>query len=163
MLLKSCEAVPPKGSQPSSAQRAVQCRSLSPAGPHAPGLRVQLCTHHRSESYPLTALSCRSACTWTHAKLALSQSGPRELFVQVGARPLQDRMHLDCVFSILGDRCCLMLEEMIGEESKTARYVDEYTRDAFGEHPFWTALRTPSFMVSSEVGTALRRHCLKEA
>ena len=44
-------------------------------------------------------------------------------------------MHLDCVFSILGDRCCLMLEEMIGEGSKTARCVDEYTRDAFGEHP----------------------------
>lgn len=46
----------------------------------------------------------------------------------------QDRMHLDCVFSILGDRCCLMLEEMIGEGSKTARFVDEYTRDAFGKY-----------------------------
>lgn len=39
-------------------------------------------------------------------------------------------MHLDCVFSILGDDICLMLEEMIGEKSKTKRLVDEYTRDA---------------------------------
>ena len=39
-------------------------------------------------------------------------------------------MHLDCVFSILGDRCCLMLEDMIGEDSPKRRLVDEYTRDA---------------------------------
>ena len=38
-------------------------------------------------------------------------------------------MHLDCVFSILGDDICLMLEEMMGEDSKTKRLVDEYTRD----------------------------------
>lgn len=38
-------------------------------------------------------------------------------------------MHLDCVFSILGDKCCIMLEEMIGQESKTRRLVDEYSRD----------------------------------
>lgn len=38
-------------------------------------------------------------------------------------------MHLDCVFSILGDDCCLMLEEMMGKNSKTKRLVDEYTRD----------------------------------
>lgn len=31
----------------------------------------------------------------------------------------QDRMHLDCVFSILGDDVCLMLDEMMGEESPT--------------------------------------------
>ncbi len=42
---------------------------------------------------------------------------------------MQDRMHLDCVFSILGDDICLMLEEMMGEDSKTKRLVDEYTRD----------------------------------
>ena len=38
-------------------------------------------------------------------------------------------MHLDCVFSILGDDVCLMLEEMMGEDSKTKRLVDEYTRN----------------------------------
>lgn len=38
-------------------------------------------------------------------------------------------MHLDCVFSILGDDVCLMLEEMMGAESATRRLVDEYTRD----------------------------------
>lgn len=37
-------------------------------------------------------------------------------------------MHLDCVFSILGDKCCIMLEEMLGTESKTRRLVDEYSR-----------------------------------
>lgn len=37
-------------------------------------------------------------------------------------------MHLDCVFSILGDKCCIMLEEMLGAESKTRRLVDEYSR-----------------------------------
>ena len=31
----------------------------------------------------------------------------------------QDRMHLDCVFSLLGDDVCLMLDEMMGEESPT--------------------------------------------
>ena len=33
----------------------------------------------------------------------------------------QDRMHLDCVFSILSDTCCIMLEEMMGPESPTRR------------------------------------------
>ena len=42
---------------------------------------------------------------------------------------MQDRMHLDCVFSILGDKCCLMLEDMIGEDSPTRRLVDEYGRN----------------------------------
>ena len=37
-------------------------------------------------------------------------------------------MHLDCVFSILGDDCCLMLDEMMGPESPTRRLVDEWTR-----------------------------------
>lgn len=37
-------------------------------------------------------------------------------------------MHLDCVFSILSDNCCLMLEDMMGEESKTRRLVDLYVR-----------------------------------
>ena len=38
-------------------------------------------------------------------------------------------MHLDCVFSILGEKCCLMLEDMIGEDSPTRRLVDEYSRN----------------------------------
>ena len=38
-------------------------------------------------------------------------------------------MHLDCVFSILGDDVCVMLEEMMGEQAATKRLVDEYTRD----------------------------------
>ncbi|CAL8463141.1 g2675 [Coccomyxa elongata] len=44
----------------------------------------------------------------------------------------QDRMHLDCVFSILGDDCCLMLDEMMGEDSATRRLVDEWTRTPDG-------------------------------
>ena len=39
-------------------------------------------------------------------------------------------MHLDCVFSVLGDDVCLMLEEMMGSDSPTRRLVDEYTRDS---------------------------------
>jgi N-dimethylarginine dimethylaminohydrolase len=41
-------------------------------------------------------------------------------------------MHLDCVFSILGDDCCLMLDEMMGEDSPTRRLVDEWTRTPDG-------------------------------
>lgn len=41
----------------------------------------------------------------------------------------QDRMHLDCVFSIIGDKCCIMLEDIIGPDSPTRRLVDEYVRD----------------------------------
>ncbi len=41
----------------------------------------------------------------------------------------QDRMHLDCVFSILSDTCCLMLDEMMGPEAPTRRLVDEYVAD----------------------------------
>jgi arginine deiminase len=41
----------------------------------------------------------------------------------------QDRMHLDCVFSILTHDCCLMLEDMMGEESPTRRLVDVWVRD----------------------------------
>jgi hypothetical protein len=40
---------------------------------------------------------------------------------RVRARALQDRMHLDCVFSILSESVCIMLEEMIGEDSPTKR------------------------------------------
>jgi len=50
-----------------------------------------------------------------------------------GARRAQDRMHLDCVFSILGDDVCLMLEEMMGEDSPTRRLVDEYSRPEPGK------------------------------
>jgi hypothetical protein len=41
----------------------------------------------------------------------------------------QDRMHLDCVFSILGEGCCLMLDTIMGQASPTRRLVDEYVRD----------------------------------
>lgn len=41
----------------------------------------------------------------------------------------QDRMHLDCVFSLLGDDVCLMLEDMMGEASPTRRTVDEWVMD----------------------------------
>lgn len=41
----------------------------------------------------------------------------------------QDRMHLDCVFSILSHACCIMLEDIMGEGSKIRRLVDEYVRD----------------------------------
>ncbi|KAL4439030.1 hypothetical protein ABPG77_006967 [Micractinium sp. CCAP 211/92] len=44
----------------------------------------------------------------------------------------QDRMHLDCVFSIVSDTVCIMLEEMIGVDSPTRRLVDEYTRGSDG-------------------------------
>uniref|UniRef100_A0A061SHR1 Arginine deiminase n=1 Tax=Tetraselmis sp. GSL018 TaxID=582737 RepID=A0A061SHR1_9CHLO len=46
----------------------------------------------------------------------------------------QDRMHLDCCFSILTDKCCLMLEEMIGEDSPTRRLVDEFTQGPDGKY-----------------------------
>lgn len=39
-------------------------------------------------------------------------------------------MHLDCVFSVLGERVCIMLETIIGEASPSRRLVDEYVRDA---------------------------------
>ena len=42
---------------------------------------------------------------------------------------VQDRMHLDCCFSILGDDVCLMMEEMMGADSLTKRLVDEWSRD----------------------------------
>ncbi len=38
-------------------------------------------------------------------------------------------MHLDCVFSLLSDNCCIMLEDIMGEASPTRRLVDEYVRD----------------------------------
>ncbi|GAB4818895.1 hypothetical protein N2152v2_005941 [Parachlorella kessleri] len=44
----------------------------------------------------------------------------------------QDRMHLDCVFSIISDNVCIMLEEMIGVDAPTRRLVDEYTKGPDG-------------------------------
>eukprot|EP00878_Enallax_costatus_P010464 GHUV01010925.1.p1 GENE.GHUV01010925.1~~GHUV01010925.1.p1 ORF type:complete len:467 (+),score=159.73 GHUV01010925.1:196-1596(+) len=41
----------------------------------------------------------------------------------------QDRMHLDCVFSVLSEKCCIMLVTIMGDDSKTKRLVDEYVRD----------------------------------
>lgn len=46
----------------------------------------------------------------------------------------QDRMHLDCVFSVLGDNVCIMLETIMGENSPTRRLVDEYVRDKTGKY-----------------------------
>lgn len=46
----------------------------------------------------------------------------------------QDRMHLDCVFGLLSDTCCLMLEEMMGMHSPTRRLVDEYVREGPGTY-----------------------------
>ena len=40
----------------------------------------------------------------------------------------QARMHLDCVFNIVGDDCCLLAEDVIGEDSPLRRVVDEYER-----------------------------------
>ncbi len=40
----------------------------------------------------------------------------------------QDRMHLDCVFSIVADDVCIMMDEMLGEESPTRRLVDEWVQ-----------------------------------
>ena len=37
-------------------------------------------------------------------------------------------MHLDCVFSIIGDDVCIMMDEMMGEESPTRRLVDEWVQ-----------------------------------
>lgn len=42
---------------------------------------------------------------------------------------LQDRMHLDCVFSIVSDTCCIMHEGIMGASSPMRRLVDEYVRD----------------------------------
>lgn len=42
---------------------------------------------------------------------------------------LQDRMHLDCVFSVVSNDCCIMLEDIMGEASSMRRLVDEYVRD----------------------------------
>ena len=39
-------------------------------------------------------------------------------------------MHLDCVFSILGNNVCLMLKDMMGTSSPTHRLVDEYVQDS---------------------------------
>lgn len=47
---------------------------------------------------------------------------------------LQDRMHLDCVFSVLGEKVCIMLDTIIGEDSPSRRLVDEYVRDANGKY-----------------------------
>jgi arginine deiminase len=41
----------------------------------------------------------------------------------------QDRMHLDCIFSIISDNLCIMLEDVMGEDSPKRRLVDEYVRD----------------------------------
>ena len=39
----------------------------------------------------------------------------------------QDRMHLDCVFGLLSETCCVCYEDMLGETSPKRRLVDEFT------------------------------------
>uniref|UniRef100_A0A7S0UQV8 Arginine deiminase n=1 Tax=Polytomella parva TaxID=51329 RepID=A0A7S0UQV8_9CHLO len=46
----------------------------------------------------------------------------------------QDRMHLDCVFSLLSDNCCIMLADIMGEDSPKRRLVDEYVRQDDGSY-----------------------------
>ncbi|BAM80999.1 probable arginine deiminase [Cyanidioschyzon merolae strain 10D] len=42
----------------------------------------------------------------------------------------QDRMHLDCVFNIIGRKTVLMLADIIGSQSPIRRMVDEYARES---------------------------------
>lgn len=44
----------------------------------------------------------------------------------------QDRMHLDCVFNILGETCCILAEDVIGDDKPFRRTVDEYERTGPG-------------------------------
>ena len=39
----------------------------------------------------------------------------------------QDRMHLDCVFGLLSETCCVCYEPMLGDDSPKKRLVDEYS------------------------------------
>ena len=52
---------------------------------------------------------------------------------------LQDRMHLDCVFSIVADDVCIMMDEMMGEKSPTKRLVDEWVQVSVEKHPRMTS------------------------
>ena len=45
----------------------------------------------------------------------------------------QARMHLDCMFNIVGDDVCLLAEDVIGENSPVRRTVDEYERVVDGD------------------------------
>lgn len=42
----------------------------------------------------------------------------------------QGRMHLDCMFNIVGDDICLLAADVVGEASPLRRTVDEYERAA---------------------------------
>ena len=46
----------------------------------------------------------------------------------------QDRMHLDCVFSIVHDDCVLLLEDIIGPEAPGRRLVAEFVRGEDGQY-----------------------------
>lgn len=70
-----------------------------------------------------TVLCCAGVDGWTAAHVLCC------LCVSVCLVPVQDRMHLDCVFSVLGEKCCIMLETIIGDDSPSRRLVDEYVRD----------------------------------
>ena len=79
-------------------------------------------------------LLCPAAVTPAPPLVWLRQAPGRNLHAC-----MQDRMHLDCVFSILGDDCCLMLKEMMGQASPTCRLVDEFTQDVVSNT--WTLSR----------------------
>ena len=74
-------------------------------------------------------------------------------------------MHLDCVFSIIGDDVCIMMDEMMGESSPTRRLVDEWVRStnvpctAIGSLPRYGAikalLRLVTFCSAYGTGTCL--------
>ena len=56
----------------------------------------------------------------------------------------QDRMHLDCVFNIIGRRTALMFAGMMGEQPPLRRNVDEYAR-ASDTEPYRAVRRDVEF------------------
>ncbi|KAL0217995.1 hypothetical protein RCL1_008843 [Eukaryota sp. TZLM3-RCL] len=46
----------------------------------------------------------------------------------------QDRMHLDCVWNIISDSLCLILDSIIGSQASRKRTVDVYTRGDDGKY-----------------------------
>jgi N-dimethylarginine dimethylaminohydrolase len=63
----------------------------------------------------------------------------------------QDRMHLDCVFNILGKDCCILAEDIIGADKPFRRTVDEYARSGPGQPYLKTArsgMEFSAFLIS---------------
>jgi hypothetical protein len=70
-------------------------------------------------------------CERKHKCISPRLSAPSHARTHVHAhKHIQDRMHLDCVFSILSDTCCIMLETIMGDASPMRRLVDEYAKDS---------------------------------